>query len=80
MKRLMHKNSMDVFFTAERIQFSDAKRTKYRGRWQNLGYTGNPWDVSTPATLTIYTDQAKDWITLTQEQVYIPRTAPGIPV
>lgn len=80
MKRLMHKNSMDVFFTVDRIQYSDAKRTKYRGRWQNLGYTGKPWDLeSHQVTLTIYTHQAKDWIMLSNEQIYTPRTAPGVP-
>jgi len=80
MKHLMHKNSMDVAFVADRIQYADIKRTKYRGRWQNLGYTGKPWDLQPhQVTLTIYTDQASNWITLTHGQIYTPRTAPGVP-
>ncbi len=79
MKIIMHKNSMDVVFDIIRRQYHDSKRTKYRGQWLSLGYTAHAWPVSQMCSLTIKTEDWKNWQILSHSSINKPRTKSGLP-
>lgn len=76
----MHVNSMDVCLEVCRVPYYDAKRVKVKGRWWNLGYTGNPWMISGMKleSLEIPTEQLKNWVFISGK-TQIARTKPGLP-
>lgn len=73
----MHKKFLDVCFEVHRTQYRDKKRTKYKGFWNNLGYTGNPWRISQLEKLEIKTEDKVNWKAIDET---IKRTKPGMPL
>lgn len=72
---IVHENFKDVFFEVIKTQYQGPKYRKIRGRWWNLGFTGNPWlaDIR-PQTIKIF---EKDWARWKQFNPGQPETHPG---
>jgi hypothetical protein len=75
----MHEKSLDVCLEVVRIQYQDMKRMKIRGRWWNLGYSGEPFNLNNNlVTVEIQSKDFKAWHDI-QSTMMTKRTAPGRP-
>ncbi len=73
----MHKNHLDVCFKVlKRFQVTSI-RSKVKGEWYNLGYTGQPWKLSHSVTIDI--KDIRNWQDIT-DLINNIRTRPGLPV
>lgn len=76
----MHQNSKDVCIEIVKIQWRGPKKVKFKFYFWNLGYTGNPWKLLPDVQkMEIEYKDLKYWHRLTDEQLSIPRTSPGLP-
>lgn len=80
----MHENAMDVCIEIIKVQYGDQKRTKFKVRWWNLGYTGNPWLIpypdqfARPSVLELQNKDFSKWHNITHK-MHTPRKASGLP-
>lgn len=75
----MNKNCMDVAFKVVKLRRFKAGYYHVKGQWINLGYTGNPWAISSIETIKVpIRDYEENWVDITNKLKY-PRTKPGLP-
>jgi len=58
----VHERFMDCFIEITKISYQDDKRIKCKALWWNLGFVGQPYQITfQPKTITILKEDLKSW-------------------
>ncbi len=57
----LHQRFMDIYIKILKNQYSDGHRIKLKAIFMNRGYTGKPWVITEPMTITIMRKDLKNW-------------------
>lgn len=75
----MHKDALDVCIFVVKVQYRGQDYVRLKVDYMNLGYSGHPALILRKNNFVVMEENYADWIHISDEDLKIVRTKPGLP-